>query len=90
MVEIRHERLKKNRPYLKDTINKLKNSGTWKIKLKIVITFIIEFFNSLKNRYQNDLESMKDSEFVSDYVHLLYYKCREINSNRGGSEKKQK
>ena len=29
---------------------------------------------------------MKDSEFVFDYVHLLYYyKCRKINPNRGGS-----
>ena len=40
------------------------------------------FFTSLKNRYQNDLESMKGSEFVFDYVHLLYYKCHKINLNR--------
>ena len=32
-----------------------------------------EIFDSLKNRYQNNLESMKGSEFVFDYVHLLYY-----------------
>ena len=37
---------------------------------------IKELFESLKNRYQNDLESIKDSEFVFDYVHLLYYKCQ--------------
>ena len=36
---------------------------------------IKEIFDSLKNRYQNNLESMKDSEFVFDCVHLLYYKC---------------
>ena len=36
---------------------------------------IEELFDSLKNRYQNNLESMKGSEFVFDYVHLLYYKC---------------
>ena len=36
---------------------------------------IKELFDSLKNRYQNNLESMKDSEFVFDYVRLLYYKC---------------
>ena len=30
---------------------------------------IKELFDSLKNRYQNNLESMKDSEFVCDYVH---------------------
>ena len=28
---------------------------------------------------------MKGSQFVFDYVHLLYYKCQEINPNRGGS-----
>ena len=34
---------------------------------------IKELFNSLKNRYQNNFESIKGSEFVFDYVHLLYY-----------------
>ena len=42
-----------------------------------------ELFDSLKNRYQNNLESMKGSEFVFDLVHLLYYKCHKINSNHG-------
>ena len=41
------------------------------------------FFDSLKQRYQNrineNLESMKGSEFVFDYVQLLYYKCHKIN-----------
>ena len=27
---------------------------------------------------------MKGSAFIFDYVHLLYYKCRKINLNRGG------
>ena len=27
---------------------------------------------------------MKGSEFVFDYVQLLYYKCHKINPNRGG------
>ena len=31
-------------------------------------------FDSLKNRYQSNLESIKGSEFVFIYVHLLYYK----------------
>ena len=31
--------------------------------------------HSLKNRYQNNLKSMKGSEFVFDYVQLLYYEC---------------
>ena len=42
-------------------------------------------FDSLKNRYQNNLESMKGSEFVFDYVHLMYHKCHKINLNHGGS-----
>ena len=28
---------------------------------------------------------MKDSEFVFNYVHLLYYKCHKINPHHGGS-----
>ena len=28
---------------------------------------------------------MKGSEFVFNYVHLLYYKCHKISHNRGGS-----
>ena len=39
----------------------------------------------LTNRYQNNLESMKGSEFVFIYVHLLYYKYQKLNPNRGGS-----
>ena len=46
---------------------------------------IKELFDSLKNRYQNNLESMKGSEFAFDYVHLLYYKCHKTNQNFGGS-----
>ena len=46
---------------------------------------IEELFESLRNRYQKNLESIKGSEFVFDYVHLLYYKCHKINLNRGGS-----
>ena len=32
-----------------------------------------EVFDSFKNRYQNNLESMKRYEFVFDYLQLLYY-----------------
>ena len=46
---------------------------------------IKKLFHSLKNRYQNNLESMRGSEFVLDNVQLLYYKCQNINLNRGGS-----
>ena len=28
---------------------------------------------------------MQGDEFVFDYAHLLYYKCRNLNPNRGGS-----
>ena len=36
---------------------------------------IKELFDLVKNRYQNNLESMKGNEFVFDYIHSLYYKC---------------
>ena len=35
---------------------------------------IKELFDSPKNRYQNNLESMKGNELLFDYVHLMYYK----------------
>ena len=46
--------------------------------IEIMITYeadevIKELFDLLKNRYQNDFESMKGNEFLFDYVHLLYY-----------------
>ena len=31
-----------------------------------------QLFDSLKNRYQNNLKSMRDSEFVLDYIRYLY------------------
>ena len=46
---------------------------------------IDKHFKSLKNRYQNNLESMKGREFVFDYFHLLYYRCHKTNLNCGGS-----
>ena len=38
-----------------------------------------ELFDSFKNRYQNNLESIKVSEFAFNSVHLSYYKCHKIN-----------
>ena len=46
---------------------------------------IKELFDSFKNRNKNNLESIKGSEFVFNYVQFLYYKCHKINPNRGGS-----
>ena len=45
---------------------------------------IKELFDSLKKRYQNNLESIKGSQFVFDYVQSLYLKCHKINLNCGG------
>ena len=42
-------------------------------------------FDSLKNRYQNNSQSVRGSKFVFDYVRLLHYKFHKINFNRGGS-----
>ena len=109
------EYLNKIRPYLKDIINNLKKSDTWKIQLTIANNFISsldkkedgvmhsksdnieimindetdevikELFDSLKNRYQNNLDLIKGSDFVFDYVQLLSYKCHKINPNHSGS-----
>ena len=99
------EYLDKVRPYLKDIINDLKKSGSWKVQLIREINFFSsrddngeervmhskidnieimisdeadevtgELFNSLKNRYQNSLQSMRHNEFVFAYDDLLYYK----------------
>ena len=46
---------------------------------------IKKLFESLKNRHQNNSQSMRGSESVFDYVQLLYYRCHKINVNRGGS-----
>ena len=46
---------------------------------------IKKLFDSLKNRYQNNLQSMRGSKFVFDYIQLLYYKCHKINFNRDRS-----
>ena len=45
------------------------------------------FFDSLENRYQNNLQSMTSSEVVFNYAQLLYYKCHRINFNCGGSHR---
>ena len=112
------EYLDKIRPYLRDIINDLKQSDTWKNQLTIANNCITskdndeepvmhsksdnikimisdeadevsdslkKLFDSLKNRYQNILQSMRSSEFVFDYGKLLYYKCHKVNPNRGGS-----
>ena len=50
------------------------------------VEVIKELFDLLKkNRYQNNLQFMKRSEFVFDYIYLLYYKCQKMNPNGGGS-----
>ena len=47
---------------------------------------VTELFKLLQKRYQNNLEKLvRGSEFVFDYVYLLYYKCHKINPNCGGS-----
>ena len=46
---------------------------------------IKNFFDSVKDRYQNNLESIKGSESSFNGVQLLYYKCHKINRNNCGS-----
>ena len=110
------EYVDKIKPYLKDIINNLNKSDTWKTQLAIAINFmaskdteeervmhskgdnieimiinerdevIEEPFESLRSRYQIFLkESIEGSDFVFDYVSLLYYKCLKLNMNCSGS-----
>ena len=51
----------------RDNIKTMINDETDKV--------IKEPFDSFKNAYQNNFKSMKSSEFVFNYVHLLYCKC---------------
>ena len=45
-----------------------------------------ELFESLRTRYQGNLEtSIRGSDFIFESVQLLYYKCHKINLKRGGS-----
>ena len=46
---------------------------------------IKELFHSSKSMYQNNLESMKSSEFIFDCVHFLCYFFYKINPSRSGS-----
>ena len=46
---------------------------------------IDDLFKSLKNWYQNNLESIKGRAFLFNYAYLLYYKCHKINSSIGKS-----
>ena len=109
------EYLNKMRQHLKDIINNLKKSDSWKIQLAIAnniissivndeehvmrskshnkeimindkaVDIIKELSDSPKNRYQNNLKSMKRADFVFNYVHLLSYKYYKIKPNCGGS-----
>ena len=49
------------------------------------VKVIGELFDLLKNRYQNNLESMKGNEFIFSCVYFLYYKCHKTNPSCGGS-----
>ena len=40
---------------------------------------IKQFFDLLKNKYQNNLKSMRETEFVFHDVHLLYHKYHKID-----------
>ena len=47
---------------------------------------IEEFFESLLNRYQTELEiSMRGRDFIFHCVEMLHYKCHKINLKRSGS-----
>ena len=44
-----------------------------------------ELFESLRSRYQRNLEtSTRARDFIFDSVQLIYYKCHKVNFKRGG------
>ena len=47
-------------------------SDTIEIMINNEANEVMKLFDSLKNKYQNNLESLKGSEVVLNYVHLLY------------------
>ena len=46
---------------------------------------IKKLFDSLKNRYQNNLQSMRGSKLVFNYVQLLHYKYHQLSLTGSGS-----
>ena len=51
-----------------------------------MLKVVDEFFESLRSRYQGNLEtSMRGSDFIFDSVQLMYYKCHKLNFKCGGS-----
>ena len=46
----------------------------------------MELFESLRSKYQDDLEtSMRRIDFIFDSAQLMYYKCHKVNFIRGSS-----
>ena len=62
---------------------RLMNSMSDNIVVMIMIKQM-KLFQSLLSRYQIGLETtMKDSSFIFDHVHVLYYKYQKINPGDG-------
>ena len=54
-------------------------SDNLEIMISDVTDEIIEkLLNSVKNRCQNNLQSMRSCEFVFNYIHLLCHKCHKM------------
>ena len=74
--------MKLNKPYLKDIMNNLRNSATWKIKLTIAINFI-SFKDTAEERIMHsksgNIEVMvydKANEYIENVLNyfLIYIK----------------
>ena len=53
------------------------------MQMKLLINSLMKSFRS---KYQDNLKtSMKESDFIFDSAHLMYYKCHKVNFKRGGS-----
>ena len=72
------EYLNKIRPYLKDIVNNLKESGRWKIQLIIANNFISSIYNDeehVMHSKSNDTEIMINDE-ADEVIKELYNKNR--------------
>ena len=47
----------------------------------------MELFESLRSKYQDDLETLvRRIDFIFDSAQLMYYKCHKVNFIWGGSD----
>ena len=65
------EYLNKIQPYIRDIVNDLKQSGTWKIQLKIAINFISSQDDNYEDRvmhFKSDNIEIMSSDEANEFI----------------------